>query len=77
MFLVLGALHPDDILVVIGTSGKVVPVNRWTANADCRKVLNNLEASNNINEDRFDENLRMPAAEAADAVAEIVIRHLG
>ncbi|MCV9964165.1 NAD-dependent protein deacylase [Pararhizobium sp. BT-229] len=77
MFLVMGALHPDDLLVVIGTSGKIVPVNRWTENADCRKVLNNLEASNNINEDRFDENLRMPAAEAADAVAEIVTRHLG
>jgi NAD-dependent deacetylase len=77
MFLIMGALHPDDLLVVIGTSGKVVPVNRWTANADCRKVLNNLESSNNINEDRFDENLRMPAAEAADAVAEIVVRHLG
>lgn len=77
MFLVMGALHPDDLLVVIGTRGKVVPVNRWTANADCRKVLNNLETSNNIDESRFERNLRMPAAEAAREIEEIVIGHLG
>lgn len=77
MYLVMGALHPDDLLVVIGTSGKVVPVNRWTANADCRKVLNNLEYSNNVDESRFDENLRMPAAEAAQRIGEIVAAHLG
>lgn len=77
MFLVMGALHPDDLLVVIGTSGKIVPVNRWTANADCRKVLNNLEPSNNIDESRFDENLMMPADEAAGRIHEIVTAHLG
>ena len=77
MFLVMGALHPDDLLVVIGTSGKVVPVNRWTANADCRKVLNNLEASNNVDESRFERSLRMSAAEAAHEIEEVVIGHLG
>ncbi|MBY3157299.1 NAD-dependent protein deacylase [Rhizobium laguerreae] len=77
MYLVMGALHPDDLLVVIGTSGKIVPVNRWTANADCRKVLNNLDPSNNIDESRFDENLRIPAAEAADRIRDMVIAHLG
>lgn len=77
MFLVMGALHPDDILVVIGTSGSVVPVNRWTANADCRKVLNNLHASTRIDESRFDEVLTAPASEAADAIRSAVIAHLG
>jgi NAD-dependent deacetylase len=77
MYLVMGALHPDDLLVVIGTSGKIVPVNRWTANADCRKVLNNLQAENNIDERRFDDSLMMPAAEAAGRIREIVTGHLG
>jgi NAD-dependent deacetylase len=77
MFLVMGALHPDDLLVVIGTSGKVVPVNRWTANADCKKLLNNLEASNNIDEGRFDQSYQIPASEAAAFISEAVIRHLG
>jgi NAD-dependent deacetylase len=77
MFLVMGALHPDDLLVVIGTSGKIVPVNRWTANADCRKLLNNLQTENNIDESRFDETLMMPAAEAAGRIREIVTEHLG
>jgi NAD-dependent deacetylase len=76
MYLVLGALHPDDLLVVIGTSGKIVPINRWTANADCRKVLNNTEPSNNIDGSRFDENLVMPAAEAAARIRAIVTAHL-
>ncbi|MCS4088415.1 Sir2 family NAD-dependent protein deacetylase [Rhizobium sp. BK176] len=77
MFLVMGALHPDDLLVVIGTSGKIVPVNRWTANADCRKVLNNLQPENKIDESRFDEAMMMPAADAAGRIREIVTGHLG
>ena len=77
MFLVMGALHPDDLLVVMGTSGAVVPVNRWTANADCRKVLNNLHASNWVDESRFDTVIRERAAEAADEIERVVVSHLG
>jgi NAD-dependent deacetylase len=77
MFLVMGALHPDDLLVVIGTSGSTVPVNRWLANADCRKVLNNLHASDRVDEAAFDVTLRMPAAEAAAAIEELAVKHLG
>lgn len=77
MFLVMGALHPDDLLVVIGTSGSVVPVNRWTANADCKKVLNNLERSDAIIEERFDIIIREPVTYAAAQVEEIVRAHLG
>ncbi len=77
MFLVMGALHPDDLLVVMGTSGTVVPVNRWTANADCRKVLNNLHASNWVDESRFDSVIRERAAEAADEIERLVVSHLG
>lgn len=77
MFLVMGALHPDDLLVVIGTSGTILPVNRWTSNADCRKVLVNLHRSQAIDENRFDTVLRAGAAATADEIMALVTRHLG
>lgn len=77
MFLVMGALHPDDLMIVIGTSGTMVPVNRWTSNADCRKVLVNLHRSEAIDESRFDTVLRERSSEVAGEVVDIVRRHLG
>lgn len=76
MFLVLGALHPADLLIVIGTSGTILPINRWTGNADCRKVLVNLHFSQAIDENRFDTVMRAGAAAAATDIERLVATHL-
>lgn len=77
MFLVMGALHPDDLLVVVGTSGTIVPVNRWTANADCLKVLVNLHRSEAIDEGLFDVVTRCSAVEAVPEIQRVVSDRLG
>ena len=76
MYRIMGSLHPDDILVVIGTEGAVLPVSRWARNADCRKVLNNLHDAQDIDAGNFDVYLKERAETAADKIRDIVDAHM-
>jgi NAD-dependent deacetylase len=74
---VMGGLHPDDLLIVIGTFGEVLPVRRWSIQSSCRKVLNNLAPSPHIDECLFDNVLMQNASDAAGTIMEIARSHLG
>jgi NAD-dependent deacetylase len=72
-------LRPDDLLVVIGTDGAVIPIGQIAEGAPCRTVLNVLSP---VPEDRwqpgmtrpdqFTRTLLRPAAEAAEELDQIV-----
>lgn len=77
-------LRPDDLLVVIGTDGAVIPIGQIAEGAPCRTVLNVLSP---VPEDRwqpgmtrpdqFTRSLLRPAAEAADELDQIVTDLMG
>jgi len=47
--------HKDSIIVVIGTMGNVIQIDGILHNKLCKKILNNLESSEYINDEIFDE----------------------
>ncbi|MBP1804210.1 SIR2 family NAD-dependent protein deacylase [Rubellimicrobium aerolatum] len=74
-----GALGPDDVLVVIGTDGAVVPIGAMAERLRCHKVLNNLEpvepehfVPGMVHPRQFDRVLYRPAAKATGELDEIV-----
>lgn len=77
LYRVMGGLHPDDLLIVVGTFGNVLPVHRWAMQSSCRKVLNNLESSPHIDERMFDDVFLGPATEFADRIREVARTHIG
>lgn len=75
----LGSLEQDDVLVVIGTDGAVVPIGQVAEQLRCRKVLNNLEpvapedfVPGIVHPRQFHRALFKPAAQAAGELDEIV-----
>ena len=70
-------LREDDIAVVIGTRGEVVPIGAMLALKRCRKVLLNLHSSEAMQEHAFDTVIIDRAAEAIGMVEEAVRAHLG
>ena len=73
------SLEQDDVLVVIGTDGAVIPIGRVAEQLHCRKVLNNLEpvAPENfipgmVHPRQFHRTLFKPAAHAVSELDEIV-----
>lgn len=65
-------LTRDDILVVLGTLGNVVPIGNLAYNLPCRKILNNLEDSPYIDAEIFDHVYLEPATRAIDKIAAAV-----
>jgi NAD-dependent deacetylase len=58
----LRSLKKEDVVVVVGTSGAVIPISYHLATCPGYKIFNGLEAADIP--DSFDENLLMPATEA-------------
>lgn len=73
----LGTLRREDVLIVIGTQGGVVPIDDLTWHLPCRKVLNNLHDSDHINPDNYDHFLKMSAVDAAPEIEWLVRKYLG
>lgn len=71
------SLDPDDLLVVIGTEGSVLPVDMWARKATCFKVLNNLHDAADISPGNFNVYLRETAATAAEKILQIAEDHMG
>lgn len=70
-------LQSDDIAVVVGTRGVVVPIGYMLARKRCRKVLLNLHESEALPPQFFSDTIMGRAADYIDRVEEIVRRHLG
>jgi len=51
----VAAKHKESIVVIIGTMGNVINVEELLDHTLCKKILNNLEASEYINDEMFDK----------------------
>ncbi|WP_161631066.1 SIR2 family NAD-dependent protein deacylase [Leisingera caerulea] len=72
-------LKRDDVLVVIGTDGAVVPIGSFAAEAPCRTVINTLAPvpaerwrPGMVKPEMFDRTVYRRAVEAVDDIDEIV-----
>lgn len=70
-------LGREDVLVVIGTQGSVLPVSRFAAKAPCLTILNNIHASEDIDEADFEVILRERATASVGRIEEMVRSRLG
>jgi len=77
LYRALRSLRRDDIFVVIGTNGDILPVAAYASAAPCMTVLNNLHESDHIDESVFDAVLRDRAAVVAEEVERLVVDRLG
>lgn len=71
------SLGADDIAIVIGTRGAVVPIGNYLALRPCKKVLVNLHYHEEIGEHYFHRIIHDRASEAAGMVEDMVRAHLG
>jgi NAD-dependent deacetylase len=60
----LASLHADDVLLIIGTSGVVLPVAQMALQFEGCKILNNLEPEPAIDDRAFDRAIHLPATRA-------------
>lgn len=67
----------SDVLIVIGTSGVVLPVNAMAASFSGFSILNNLEEEPAIDSSLFNRAFYMPATEAAVRITEALQERLG
>lgn len=65
----------DDLVIVIGTQGNVVPVEQLCLMAPCPKILVNLHQSDHINPRLFKTCFFERAAKAADKVETLIYAH--
>lgn len=66
------ALTPQDVVIVIGTSGAVLPVSDMAMHFPGFKILNNLASEPTINEIAFEEVFHMPATQAVEKIDAIL-----
>jgi NAD-dependent deacetylase len=64
--------HPDSVIVISGTLGNVVPIEFLVQDLPCRKVLNNLEAYEHIDDSVFDLVFYEPATTAWPKIEEYI-----
>lgn len=65
--------HPDSKLVIIGTMGNVLPVDSFTQHIHpSKKILNNLEKSEYIDERNFENVFYEPATTALPKIEELL-----
>lgn len=70
-------LRQDDIAVVIGTRGEVVPIGFMLANKKCKKVLLNLDESPALPPQFFHTSILGRASEEIGRIEQMVRDHLG
>ena len=68
---------PDDVLIVIGTSGVVLPVNTLAQVHEGYRILNNLEPEPAIDEAQFEQAFYMPATKAVEEIDAALRERLG
>lgn len=68
----LSTQSPGDALVVIGTHGSVIGIGEAARRLPGLRILNNLHASEALDESVFDEVIRAPAAEAFPRILQLL-----
>lgn len=74
LYEVFSSLTKNDMVIVIGTSGKVISVNGLLWNTQSYNILNNLKPESYISEQVFKECIYMPATKATKKIDELVNR---
>lgn len=69
-------LSPNNVVIVIGTDGKVIPIYPMLDGAICKKLLCNLHPSKYILESIFDEVYPEPATTALPKIADWLARNV-
>ena len=73
----LDSLTAQDVLLVIGTSGTVLPISDIAMRYSGFKILNNLAHEPAIDETHFDEVFHMPATRAAKMIDSVLAERIG
>jgi len=73
----VGMASAQDVFLVMGTSGVVLPVSHMAAQFPGYKVLNNLAAEAAIDEAAFDHVVYAPATQAAAEIDRALLERLG
>jgi NAD-dependent deacetylase len=76
MLEILETMTNQDALVVIGTSGMAIPLNAMVEAVSGYKILNNLDASDEVNEALFDEVIYSNVTDSIEEVISLVISHI-
>jgi NAD-dependent deacetylase len=77
LYMVLASLRRQDVLLIIGTSGFVLPVAMYASENRGTSVLNNLERSEHIPDRVFEHVFYMPATAAVPQVEDVLAKTLG
>jgi NAD-dependent deacetylase len=72
MWNAIEALTNQDVLLVIGTSGKVLPISAIAMQYSGFKILNNLAPESAIDDDLFDRVLHLPATQAVKIIDSVL-----
>lgn len=77
MWSTLDALKSRDVLVIIGTSGSVMPIEQIARLSRARTILSNLESVSSLSDSAFTHVMHGRAAEIAPALDELVSGLMG
>ncbi len=77
LFQTLESLRPQDVLLVVGTAGQVLPVADFARFSPATNILNNLDESPLIPSALFTHTFYMPATQAADLIEKVLVTRLG
>ncbi len=69
-------IRRDDLIIVVGTQGNVLPVDWLCSHANCPKILVNLHESEHINSLRFQHCFLERASTAAEKVEALIHEHV-
>ena len=69
-------IRRDDLIIIMGTQGNVLPVDWLCSHADCAKILVNLHESEHINSLRFQHCFLERASNAAEKVEALIHEHV-
>lgn len=69
-------IKQNDMVLVLGTNGNVIPIYRDLQFVYGLKILNNLEKNEYIGEDIFDRVFYKPGTEAIDEICKIALKYL-
>jgi len=73
----LDSIEENDIIIIAGTMGNVLPIEPMLRPLNCKKILNNLEPNISINDDIFDLVLYKPLTKAVPEMEDFIETHFG
>lgn len=72
MYRVIGEIGSNDTLLVMGTSGVVLPINTFAKGVKGRKIINNLKPEPNVDAALFDHVFYGTATEAVGSITAVL-----